>query len=282
MVDTSSNFSGSVPEYYDSCLGPAWFDAFAVDLAQRLPTNPPGDVLEIACGTGRVTRRARERLDPTVRLVATDLSTAMLDYARGKLRDSKDIEWREADAINLPFSDSEFGAVVCAFGVMFVPDKEAAFKEAYRVLKEGGILLFNVWDRIEENPHNAACAEVVEGLFPGDDEMRFRIPYEMHDPALLQQLLAQAHFGDVKIEKRRLQVDRVSARTIATGQIRGTPRSLLIEMRGVPLDEVVEKVTAALARIGGADPYRGSAQAVVVEARRITEMINVRSASVLR
>ena len=282
MVDTSANFSGSVPEYYDSCLGPAWFDAFAVDLAQRLPTNPPGDVLEIACGTGRVTRRARERLDPTVRLVATDLSTAMLDYARGKLRDSKDIEWREADASNLPFGDSEFGAVVCAFGVMFVPDKKAAFKEAFRVLKEGGILLFNVWDRIEENPHNAACAEVVEGLFPGDDEMRFRIPYEMHDPALLQQLLARAHFGEVTIEKRRLQVDRVSARTIATGQIRGTPRSLLIEKRGVPLDEVVEKVTVALAMIGGADPYRGSAQAVVVEARRITKLLSVRSASMLR
>ena len=131
--------------------------------------------------------------------------------------------------------------------------------------------MFNVWDRIEENPHSAACAEVVEGAFPGDEEMRFRIPHEMHDPALLQRLLAQAHFGDVKIEKKRLLLDRVSARTMAIGQIRGTPRSLLIEKRGVPLDEVVEKVTAALARIGGADPYRGPAQAVVVEARRITK-----------
>lgn len=271
MVDTSANFSGSVPKYYDSCLGPAWFDAFAADLAQRLPAKPPGDVLEIACGTGLVTRRVRERLDPTVRLVATDLSRAMLDYARGKLSDSKDIEWREADAVNLPFGDGEFGAVVCAFGVMFVPDKKAAFGEACRVLKEGGILLFNVWDRIDENPHNAACAEVVEGLFPGDEEMRFRIPYEMHDHALLQRLLAQAHFGDVKIETKRLPLDRVSARTIAIGQIRGTPRSLLIEKRGVPLDEVVEKVTVALAKIGGADPYRGPAQALVVEARRIAQ-----------
>jgi SAM-dependent methyltransferase len=271
MVEMRANFGGSVPEYYDSCLGPAWFDAFAVDLAQRLPAKPPGDVLEIACGTGLVTRRVRERLDPTVRLVATDLSKAMLDYARGKLSDFKGIEWREADAVNLPFGDREFGAVVCAFGVMFVPDKKAAFREARRVLKEGGILLFNVWDRIEENPHVAANAEVVEGLFPGDEEMRFRIPYEMHDPALLHRLLAQAHFGDVTIEKKRLQLDRVSARTMAIGQIRGTPRSLLIEKRGVPLDEVVEKVTAALARIGGADPYRGTAQAVVVEARRITK-----------
>jgi ubiquinone/menaquinone biosynthesis C-methylase UbiE len=268
MVDVSAIFSGSIPEYYDSCLGPAWFDTFAADLVQRLPAKPPGDVLEVACGTGLVTRRLRERLDPTVRLVATDLSTAMLDYARRKLSDSKSIEWREADAVNLPFGDGEFGAVVCAFGVMFVPDKKAAFREACRVLKEGGIFLFNVWDRIEENPHAAASAEVVEGLFPGDAEMRFRIPYEMHDPALLRQLLAQAHLVEVQIEKKRVRLDRVSARTVAVGQIRGTPRSLLLEKRGVPLDEVVEKVAAALAKIGGADPYCGLAQAIITEARR--------------
>jgi SAM-dependent methyltransferase len=267
MVDVSPPFSGSIPEYYDTCLGPAWFDALAIDLAQRLPVKPPGDVLEIACGTGRVTRRLRERLDPTVRLVATDLSKAMLDYAREKLGE-KGIEWREADAVKLPFGDGEFGAVVCAFGIMFVPDKKAAFSEARRVLKDGGILLFNVWDSIEENPHAAVSAEVVEGFFPGDEEMRFRIPYEMHDPALLQRLLAEAHFAEVQIEKKRLQLDRVSARTIATGQIRGTPRSLLIEKRGVSLDEAVEKVAAALAKIGGADPYRGPAQAVIASARR--------------
>ena len=268
MADIRASFSGSIPEYYDSCLGPTQFDAFAADLAQRLPARPPGDVLEIACGTGLVTRRVRERLDPAVRLVATDLSTAMLDYARGKPSGSKDIEWREADAVNLPFGDGEFGALVCAFGVMFVPDKQAAFREARRVLKDGGILLFNVWDRIEENPHAAINAQVVEGLFPGDAEMRFRIPYEMHNSTLLQQLLAEAGFREVRIEKKRFPIDKVSARTVATGQIRGTPRGLLIEQRGVPLDEVVEKVTAALARIGGADPYRGVAQAVVVEARR--------------
>jgi SAM-dependent methyltransferase len=268
MVDTSATFTGSIPRYYDGIFGPAYLDAILLDLARRLPAKPPGDVLEIACGTGLLTRHLRERLDPAVRLVATDLSPAMLDYARGKLGSSKNLDWREADAAKLPFGDGEFGAVVCSFGVMFVPDKNAMFGEMRRVLKPGGILLFNVWDRIEVNPHILANAEVVEGLFPGDPEMRFRIPYEMYDFALLRGLLAEAQFANVKIAKVDVPITGASARTIATGQIRGTPRSLLIEKRGVALDDVIDKVTAALTRIGGADPYRGITKSIVVEARR--------------
>jgi len=166
VADASVTFSG--PQYYDDCVGPVWFDPFAADLVQRFPERPAGDVLEIACGTGLVTRRLRERLSPSVRLVATDLSKAMLDYARAKLDGAEGIEWREADALKLPFDDGAFAAVVCGFGIMFVPDRQAALREARRVLAPGGLLLFNVWDRIEENPHALANAEVVEALFPGD------------------------------------------------------------------------------------------------------------------
>jgi len=267
MVDTKAHYGGSIPEYYDACLGPAWFDAFGADLAQRLPARAAGIVLEIACGTGLVTRRLREHIDPGRRLVASDISEAMLDYARHKLSDCKGIEWREADATSLPFGAGDFSAVVCAFGVMFVPDKRALFREVRRVLDTGGLFLFNVWDRLEENPAAAINAQVVEELFPGDPEAHFRTPYEMHDPGSLRRLLHETGFREDRIEKKRIQVDGVSARTIALGQIRGSPRSLLIERRGASLDEVVEKVAAALARVGGADPWRGPANAVVVEAR---------------
>lgn len=266
MVDVKASFTGSIPEYYDTCLGPAWFDAFAADLAQRLAPKPPGDVLEIACGTGLVTRHVRERLDPTLRLVATDISKAMLDYAKVKLRECGGVEWREADAARLPFGDRAFGAIVCAFGVMFVPDKAAAFREARRVLKLGGTFLFNVWDRIEENPHAAATAKVLAELFPGDQEMVFTAPYEMYDQHLLKRLLSEAGFREVRFATKRLQVDGVSARTIAIGHLRGSPRSLLIEKRGVSLDKVIQLTTAAMAAVGGADPYRASVQAVVAEA----------------
>jgi SAM-dependent methyltransferase len=266
MVSTSATFTG--PQYYNDCLGPIWFDPYAADLVQRLPKDPPGDVLEIACGTGIVTRKLRERLNPSRRLVATDLSKAMLDYARANLDAQKGIEWREADALKLPFEHKAFAAVVCGFGIMFVPDRRAALREARRVLTEGGILLFNVWDRIEENPHALANAQAIEALFPGDAEMRFRLPYDMHDASVLRGLLADSGFRDTRIETKRIPIEGADARNLATGQIRGTPRSALIQKRGVSLDLVIEKVADALTRAGG-NPYSGHAQAVIVEARAI-------------
>lgn len=263
MPSASVTFSG--PEYYDRLLGPIYFEPFAAELVRRLPPRPPGNVLEIACGTGLVTKRLRARLDPALRLTATDLSTAMLEYARAQLGEREGIEWRQADALKLPFPDGAIGAVVCGFGVMFAPDHQAMLKEARRVLVQGGILLFSVWDRVEENPHALAGAEVIEAMFPGDAEMRFRIPYEMHDPALLRRLLAGARFGDARIEMKRIAIDGADPRDIATGQIRGTPRSALIEKKGVSLDLVIEKVAAALESRGG-NPYRGHAQGLLVEA----------------
>ena len=192
----------------------------------------------------------------------------MLDYARGKLGDGEGIEWREADALRLPFEDRTFGAVVCGFGIMFVPDRQAMLKEARRVLVEGGIILFNVWDAIEENPHAAIYAAVIEAMFPGDAEMRFRIPYDMNDPGYLRLLLAGARFRETLIERNRIEIDGVDPLTLATGQIRGTPRSALIAKRGASLDRVVERVADALAAAGG-DPYSGYAQAVIVQARAI-------------
>ena len=231
-----------------------------------MPAKPAGDVLEIACGTGLVTRRLRAKLDRSVRVVATDLSPAMLAYARANVGE-EGIEWQEADASSLPFKDGSFGAVVCALGFMFVPDKPRAFAEARRVLKPGGSLYFSVWDRIEDNPSGLHGAEALEGLAPGDPELVFRTQYELADPALLRKLASGAGFTDVRVDPVPLEVTGVSARTIATGQVRGTPRATLIQNKGFDLDKVIETVSAALARHGGADPYRASSKAIFVEAR---------------
>lgn len=260
-------FSGTIPTYYDSCLGPAWFGKIAADLARRVPEDPGGDVLEIACGTGLMTRPLRERLDSRRRLVATDLSVPMLDYARGKMNDLQGIEWRQADALKLPFADGEFAAVACSLGVMFVPDRKGLFNEMRRVLRPGGTLFFNVWDRIEENTCVRVYAEVLEGMFPGDNEIHFRLPYEMHSEDLLRELVTGARFKAPRIEKVPLAVEGVTPREIATGQVRGTPRGLLLAKRGVDFDETIEKVTVALEKAGGkGKDFRAKCQVIAVEA----------------
>jgi ubiquinone/menaquinone biosynthesis C-methylase UbiE len=268
MVDAARNFGGTVPEYYESIMGPAQFEAYAADMVRRLPPQPPGDVLEVACGTGIVTRRLRERLDPAVRLVASDISEAMLNYARGKVRGT--IEWRSADAEALPFRDAEFGAAVCAFGIMFVPDKNAAFGEMRRVLREGGTLLFSVWDGLENNPHGRASSELLASLFPGDPIVRFgTLPFQFNDEKLIARMLAQAGFGGMRAERVRIPSSCPSAREFAAGQLRGTPRGQLLEQQGVRLEEVIDKLGAAMARVGGDAPFRYTPQALVVEARAV-------------
>jgi len=268
VTDLSRSFGGSMPDFYDSIMGPAQFEPYGADLARRLPVSPGGDVLEIACGTGRVTRQLRERLAPAVRLVASDLSEAMLEYARRKVGGS--IEWRKADATALPFADASFGAAVCAFGIMFVPDKKAALREARRVLRKGGVLLFNVWDGLENNPQGRPAEEVLTRRFPDDPAMKAgSLPYQFNDRALIGAMLEDAHFDQVRMEAVRLQCSAPSARDFATGQLRGTPRGALIEQSGAPLEPVIDELARGLAAVGGEAPFRYSAQALVVEARAV-------------
>jgi ubiquinone/menaquinone biosynthesis C-methylase UbiE len=268
MVDTARNFGGSIPEHYDSVLGPAQFDAIAADLVRRIPVRPKGEVLELACGTGIVTQRLRERIDPFFRVVATDLSDDMLAYARNKVKGK--VDWRKADAAALPFKDETFGLVVCGLGVMFVPDKKKLCAEARRVLLEGGAFVFNVWDRLERNPQGLATAKVFEEIFPGDADMQFaQLPYGWADEAVIREHLDEARFSDVRIDPIAIEIKAPSARIYASGQIRGTPRGALIEKKGRKIDEVIDQVAQGLAAVGGAEPFRVESHLLVVQAKAV-------------
>jgi ubiquinone/menaquinone biosynthesis C-methylase UbiE len=195
MVATSASFTA--PEHYHEDLAPFTFVPFARALGERIPPRLHGPVLEIACGTGVLTRVLRDRMPAPVELVATDLSAAMLAYARSRLEDATGIRCQEADAMQLPLEQGSFGSVACGFGFMFAPDPQQALAEVRRVLEANGRLLFSVWDRIEENPHALANAEVIEALFPDEPQMKFRLPYGLHDEGRLTAMLQLAGFGDV-------------------------------------------------------------------------------------
>jgi ubiquinone/menaquinone biosynthesis C-methylase UbiE len=151
MDNKNAQFAGSIPAAYDRYLGPILFQPYAQDLINRLKVGENSSVLELACGTGILTRVLRDRLPQTARLVATDLNEPMIATAARKFGQDELIEWKQADASSLPFEDGSFDAVVCQFGIMFVPDKALSAREAHRVLKPGGVFLFNVWDSLEHN-----------------------------------------------------------------------------------------------------------------------------------
>ncbi|MHB8746920.1 MAG: methyltransferase domain-containing protein [Gammaproteobacteria bacterium] len=107
---TDNVFTGSIPRRYETCLVPMLFESYAVDLVGRLTARPLSRVLEIAAGTGVVTRRMTAVLPDTVAIVATDLNQAMLDHAVS-VGTQRPVEWRQANALQLPFADGTFDAV---------------------------------------------------------------------------------------------------------------------------------------------------------------------------
>jgi ubiquinone/menaquinone biosynthesis C-methylase UbiE len=264
-----SAFIGSIPENYDRYLGPALFEPYAADLVERVNVPEGASVLELACGTGIVTRRLRDRLPYGVRLVATDLNESMMAYAARKFREDESVEWKQSDAANLPFPDESFDAVVCQFGLMFVPDKERAIREAYRVLKSGGAFLFNVWDAIEHNDLAHIAHTTISTFFEHDPPNFYEVPFSFHDPQAITSLMQGAGFVDIKLSLLTLPSISPAASEVAKGLVEGNPVIAAINERS-PSDapKIVAAVAEAVAARCGDTPVRGSMQAYVCTAKR--------------
>lgn len=268
MLETDKLFSGSIPENYDRYMVPLIFEPFAADLARRAASFSPSAVLEIAAGTGVVTRALAPRLSPGARYVVTDLNQPMLDYAASRQAPDPRITWRQADAQALPFEDAAFDLVCCQFGAMFFPDRPSAYREARRVLKPGGHLLFNVWDRIEENVFADDVTHALAEIFP-DDPPRFlaRTPHGYHDMALIRRELEEAGFSDVMIETRAEQSRASSPRLPAVAYCQGTVLRTEIEARDAgKLEAATDYAASEIARRHGSGAVAAKIQAHVIVA----------------
>lgn len=194
----------------------------------------------------------------------------MLDQACA-LGTPRAVQWRQADAMQLPFEDGAFDAVVCQFGVMFFPAKAKAFAEARRVLAFGGFFIFNAWDRIEHNEFADTVTAALETLFP-DDPPRFmaRTPHGYHDPAVIRRDLASAGFGSAaQIDMLALRSRAASARDPAVAYCQGTPLRNEIEARDKSrLGEATDVAEQAIAQRFGRGAVDGKIQAFIVAIER--------------
>jgi SAM-dependent methyltransferase len=266
MSDTDKVFSGSIPKLYETYLVPLIFAPYAADLANRLSSRSVSRVLEIAAGTGVVTRALASVLPERVSIVATDLNQAMLDQACA-VGTQRPVEWRQADAMQLPFGDATFDAVVCQFGVMFFPEKSKAFSQARRVLRPGGVFIFNAWDQIRENEFADAVTTALESLFPKDPP-RFlaRTPHGYHDHRSIERDLANGGFtASPRIDTVAARSRATSSRVPAIAYCQGTPLRNEIEARDASrLGEATDIAAEAIAKRFGRGAVDGKIQAHIV------------------
>jgi ubiquinone/menaquinone biosynthesis C-methylase UbiE len=233
-------FTGSIPENYDRYLGPVLFEPYALDLVNRLPNDSLKNVLEIACGTGRVTNHLVNLLTDDGKLIATDLNADMIAIAKQKVISEK-ITWQVVDAQELPFEDETFDHIVCQFGVMFFPDKPKAFKEAYRVLQKGGRYLFNTWSTLAKNPRSELVQKILVEVM-GDDAPDFmdNAPFSMHDPNAIKYLIEAAGFHSVQVDTVQKQTVYGNNDDVLEGYLKGSPLAAFLSKVDTNLREKIE------------------------------------------
>ncbi len=270
MVATDKVFAGSIPEIYDRYLVPLIFESYARDLATLLAQTKPGNVLETAAGTGVLTRAMASQLPASVRIVATDLNQPMLDLAGSKQPADGRTEWKQADALALPFGDQSFDTVACQFGVMFFPDKVRGYTEARRVLKPGGRFVFTVWDKISENEFADVVTDALAAMFP-QDPPRFmaRTPHGYHAVDKIRAELTAAGFTDISIEGVDHRSKAASPRDPAFAYCQGTPlRNEIEALDASGLQAATAKAAEAMAKRFGNGAVDGLIRAYVISAAR--------------
>ncbi len=224
-------FTSDDAENYDHYLGPLFFEPYGQYTASQIDAGRVSSVLEIACGTGRVTRHLRKVLPAGVRLFATDISSDMLSIAKRELNNNG-IIFQVEDAQKLSFADNSFDVVICQFGVMFLPDKKKGFEEILRVLKPDGKLIFSTWDDTLKVPiFKALIDDLVLPHFPDEDTTRFKIPFAMNDAKTLANMLTDAGFKHAESKAIPLKSGITSPDFVVDGFYRKHPlgREIMIK-----------------------------------------------------
>jgi SAM-dependent methyltransferase len=213
-------FTGDVAVNYEEFLGPLFFEPYAIEVEKRIDPDGIQLALELACGTGRVTRHIREKIPTSAKLVASDISDDMMAIAQQKVT-APGIEWRIIDAQSLPFDDNSVDLVVCCFGYMFVADKPKAFAEVYRILKPGALFLFTTWDKLEHNAVSYAYRSAAKKYLDDPIPAIYNLPFSMNDEKAMHALLHEAGFLKTSIENIVLNSTSPDVKTVVTGLTQG-------------------------------------------------------------
>lgn len=239
-MDSSDAEAVRGAELYEQSLVPALMAQFAALTLEAAKVKPGDRVLDVACGTGVVGRAALELVGPGGSVTGVDLNPAMLAVAR---RVAPSAEWLEASAQDLPFGEASFDVVTCQFGLMFFPDRVAALREMWRVLRPGGWLSLTVWDRIDQSPGYEVLEKIADrfGGRPAADEIR--TPFALGEMDILLALAKQARIPNVRADWWGGNATFRSVEDLVDAELGSTPG--LIDK--AQFDAIVAEAKAALA-----------------------------------
>lgn len=237
--------SGSSSDAYEELLVPAIFAPWAADLVGLADLRAGARVLDVACGTGTVARRAVGGVGPGGAVTAVDVSPAMLTTAR-RSAPGPVIDWHEADAGELPFPDGSFDVVLCQQGLQFFGDQAAATQEMRRVLARPGRMLVALWRGLDENRPFALFAEAIARHSPTAGDM-MRAPFSLGDRERLRAPLARAGFAAVRIAVRALICRFPSPEELLRRQMLSSPLAgPLGELAPAAMDALIADVDETL------------------------------------
>jgi ubiquinone/menaquinone biosynthesis C-methylase UbiE len=216
----------SAAEVYDEFFVPALFEEWAGRVAEAAAVRSGERVLDVACGTGVLTRAVAARVGASGAALGLDVNDGMLAVAR---RRAARLDWRQGRAEALPFERESFDAVVSQFGLMFFEDRVAALTEMMRVLRRGGRLAVAVWDALERTPGYAAVTRLLQKLFGDQVADALRAPFALGDPAALRSLFAAAGIPNVSVTTRTGTARFLSIKAWVSTEVKGWTLADLID-----------------------------------------------------
>jgi SAM-dependent methyltransferase len=257
--------TGNAAEVYEEFFVPALFLEWSGRVVEAARLEPGQKVLDVACGTGVLARRALERVRPGGAVTGLDRNDGMLAVAR---RQTPGIAWHSGQAEALPFGDGAFDAVVSQFGLMFFEDQVKALREMWRVLRPGGRLAVAVWAPLERSPGYAAMAGLLERLFGSQVAGALTAPFLLGDPGILAGLFAKADIPDVKISTPEGKVRFPSLESWVRTEIKGwTLADVLDDAQYEKLQRESQKDLAPYVRPDGSVEFAAPAH-IVTAAKR--------------
>jgi SAM-dependent methyltransferase len=224
---TYQDFSGPAAQTYQRFFVPAIAAPVSTELLNAAAVRPGEAVLDVACGTGFITRLAAAAAGVTGSVTGVDLAPDMIEVAAATDQpEGSQIEYHVADATSLPLPDQSYDVVLCQMGLMFIEDKSAAVAEMHRVLKPGGRVVINTPGRIQP-PFEEMARAIVEHINPQLGGF-VRAVFSMHDPDALAVLLAETPLGEVQTSEYEARFDLPAPAEFLWQYINLTPMAALV------------------------------------------------------